>query len=198
VHVQLQTTEHLISRIFGREDVGSASPLPALLPWVLGWWGRSVGGLGPGLTSESAGAARAVLRSPCRPGPRFQVPTGAAGLICLAWARGRGSQVRRPAGACHPSTLERDDVTIASDACHYWWRGHPCRYACGRRAGFHRRAARRPGVPGHGSWLRVVTGLAGRVRDGVPGRDRRYRQLRRGPVPARHRSRYPRHRGRPL
>jgi len=36
------------------------------------WWGRcgrSVGSLGPGLTSESADAARAVLRSTCRPGP---------------------------------------------------------------------------------------------------------------------------------
>ena len=40
----------------------------------------------------------------CRPGPRFTAPTGAAGLICPSCARGRGSQVRRPAGACHPST----------------------------------------------------------------------------------------------
>ena len=38
---------------------------------VLGWCGRSVGGLGPGLTSESADAVRAVLRTTCRPGPRF-------------------------------------------------------------------------------------------------------------------------------
>src|SRR5262245_35939891 len=29
-------------------------------------------------------------------------PTGAAGLVCLAWIRGWGSQIRRPAGACHP------------------------------------------------------------------------------------------------
>src|SRR2546430_7547643 len=29
-------------------------------------------------------------------------PTGAAGLICPSWTRGRGSQLRRPAGACHP------------------------------------------------------------------------------------------------
>jgi transposase len=79
---------------------------------VLGWWGRSVGGLGPGLTSESADAARAVLRSTCRPGPRFQAPTGAAGLICLAWARGR--DVTGPtASGCVPSlNSERDDVTI--------------------------------------------------------------------------------------
>src|SRR5262249_772001 len=39
---------------------------------------------------------------------QFLVPTGAAGLICLAWARGRGSQVRRPAGACHPLTPEAE------------------------------------------------------------------------------------------
>ena len=52
--------------------------LLALLLWFglclrcLGWWGRSAGGLGPGLTSESAGAARAVLIPTCRrePGSR--------------------------------------------------------------------------------------------------------------------------------
>ena len=38
-------------RILGREDVGSASG-PASLALI--WWGRRVGGLGPGLTSESA------------------------------------------------------------------------------------------------------------------------------------------------
>src|SRR5713101_8266397 len=58
-----------------------------------------VKGLGSGLTSESADAIRVVLLTICRPDPRFVAPTGAAGLICLAWARGRGSQVRRPAGA---------------------------------------------------------------------------------------------------
>jgi hypothetical protein len=86
-------------RRLGREDVSSASG-PASL--VLTWWGRSVGGLGPGLTSESADAARAVLITICRPGPRFMAPTGAAGLICLAWARGRDSQVRA-ASECVPS-----------------------------------------------------------------------------------------------
>ena len=35
------------------------------------WWGRRVGGLGPGLTSESADAARAVLRIDLSAGPRF-------------------------------------------------------------------------------------------------------------------------------
>src|SRR6266496_2810507 len=35
------------------------------------WWGRRVGGLGPGLTSESADAARAVLRNDLSAGPRF-------------------------------------------------------------------------------------------------------------------------------
>jgi len=35
----------------------------------LAWYGRRVGGLGPGLTSDSADAVRAVLRSICRPGP---------------------------------------------------------------------------------------------------------------------------------
>src|SRR5712671_5776702 len=72
----------------GREDVGSASG-PASP--VLRWCGRRVGGLGPGLTSDSADAARVVLRNDLSAGPQvFQAPTGAAGLICLAWARGRG------------------------------------------------------------------------------------------------------------
>src|SRR5260221_673924 len=35
-------------------------------------------------------------------------PTGAAGLICPAWTRGGGSQVRRPAGACHPFNTRKE------------------------------------------------------------------------------------------
>src|SRR5205807_4309724 len=90
------------TRIFGRETVDSASG-PACA--VLRWCGRRVGGLGPGLTSDSADAARAVLRDDLSAGPQvFTAPAGDAGLICPAWTRGRGSQVRRPAGACHPST----------------------------------------------------------------------------------------------
>src|SRR5436309_1782400 len=114
----------------------------------------------------------------CRPGPRFTAPTGGAGLICLAWARGRGSQVRRPAGACHPSTSERDDSDHRRDARHHRRRGHPRRYPCGRRAGFHRRVTWRAGVPGHGGGLCPAAGLAGRVRARGPGGDRGPRQLR--------------------
>jgi hypothetical protein len=55
-------------RIVGRETVDSASG-PASL--VLTGYGRRVGSLGPGLTSESADAVRAVLRDDRRPGPRF-------------------------------------------------------------------------------------------------------------------------------
>ena len=43
----------------GRENVDSASGAASL---ILTEQGRSVGSLGPGLTSESADAARAVLR----------------------------------------------------------------------------------------------------------------------------------------
>ena len=39
-------------------------------------------------------------------------PTGAAGLICLAWARGRGSQVRAASG-CVPSLNLRKGMTVA-------------------------------------------------------------------------------------
>src|ERR1035441_8825542 len=55
-------------RILGREDVGSASG-PASV--VLRWCGRKVGNLGPGLTSESADAARAVLRNDLSAGSQF-------------------------------------------------------------------------------------------------------------------------------
>src|ERR1019366_6957572 len=44
----------------------------------------------------------------CRPGPSFLAPTGGAGLICPSWTRGRGSQVRRPADACHPFNLRKE------------------------------------------------------------------------------------------
>src|SRR5262249_34738810 len=36
-------------------------------------------------------------------------------LICLAWARGRGSRVRRPAGACHPLTEKGTAMTIVEE-----------------------------------------------------------------------------------
>ena len=52
----------------GREDVGSASG-PASP--VLSWWGRSVGNLGPGLTSESADAASGCLANDLSAGPQF-------------------------------------------------------------------------------------------------------------------------------
>ncbi len=56
------------SQIFGRESVGSASGPASPVLW---WCGRRAGGLGPGLTSESADAARVVLRNDLPAGPRF-------------------------------------------------------------------------------------------------------------------------------
>ncbi len=35
-------------------------------------------------------------------------PTGVAGLICLAWEEAGVSQVRRPAGACHPFNQRKE------------------------------------------------------------------------------------------
>src|ERR1035438_8004676 len=74
-----------------------------------GWVWAYGRGLGPGLTSESADAVRVVLRNDLSAGPQvFLAPTGGAGLICPSWTRGRGSQVRRPAGACHPFNLRKE------------------------------------------------------------------------------------------
>jgi len=55
------------SQIFGRETVDSASG-PAFP--VLAGYGRRVGSLGPGLTSDSADAVRAVLRDDLSAGPQ--------------------------------------------------------------------------------------------------------------------------------
>ncbi len=61
-------------RILGREDVGSASG-PAFL--ALAWHGRMVGGLGPGLTSESADARSGCLANDSSAGSQvFVAPTG--------------------------------------------------------------------------------------------------------------------------
>ena len=183
--------------VIGRESVGSASG--AASPMMI-WRGRRVRGLGPGLTTESADAVSGcpANRSAGR-GPGFPAPTGGAGLICPSCARGRDSQVRWPAGACHPSTCERDGCDHRRRRTrHYRRRGHPRRHARRRCARSHRGAARRPGVPGNRGWLRRPAGLAGRLRECVPGRDRRDGQLRRGPGPPCHRSRHPGRRGGPL
>src|SRR5260370_6642897 len=82
-------------------------PAPALLPRLWRGTGVASGAWGPGLTSESADAARAVLRDDLSAGPqvyrtRQRCPPDLPGL-----GRGPGSQLRRPAGACHPFTREK-------------------------------------------------------------------------------------------
>src|SRR5256714_3191107 len=85
---QAETTDQLASQVIGRESVGNASG-PASP--ILTEYGRRVGSLGPGLTSESADAVRAVLRDDLSAGSQvFTAPTSGAGLICPAWTRGLG------------------------------------------------------------------------------------------------------------
>src|SRR6266516_920371 len=85
-----------------QENVDSASG-PACA--VLRWCGRRVGGLGPGLTSDSADAARAVLRDDLPAGPQvFTALAGGAGLICQPGLEAGVHRSGGPAGACHPST----------------------------------------------------------------------------------------------
>jgi len=164
---------------------------PALLPRLR--LGVGVGsGPGPGLTSESADAARGCLDNDLSAGPRPLAPVGAAGLICLAWARGQG--FTGPGGQrvrAIPQPEKGMTVTIVeTPACtraHHRRRGHPRGRA--RRGGARpdRRAARRAGVPGQPGWLCPAAGLAWRVRHSVPGRGRRDWQLRRRAGPAYHR-----------
>src|ERR1700749_4628111 len=92
-------------RIVGRESVGNASG-PASP--ILTGYGRRVGSLGPGLTSDSADAVRAVLRDDLSAGPQVcRAPARGAGLICPARTRGRGSQVRRASGCVPPLNLRK-------------------------------------------------------------------------------------------
>src|SRR5437660_1156608 len=94
----------------GREDGDRASG-PACA--VLRWCGRRVGSLGPGLTSESADALSGCPANDSSAGSQVSGTHRRAGLICPSCARGRGSQVRRPAGACHPfNQRKRDGMTI--------------------------------------------------------------------------------------
>jgi hypothetical protein len=88
------------AHLLGGETVDSASgPVSP----VLAGYGRRVEGLGPGLTSDSADAVRVVLLDDLSAGPQvLMAPASGAGLICPAWTRGRGSQVRRASG-CVPS-----------------------------------------------------------------------------------------------
>jgi len=58
---------HQVTARFGRESVDNASG-PASL--ILTEQGRRVGSLGPGLTSDSADAVRAVLRDDLSAGPQ--------------------------------------------------------------------------------------------------------------------------------
>ncbi len=119
------TVRHQTGARIGREDVGSASG-PASV--VLRWCERRVGGLGPGLTSESADAARVVLRNDLSAGIQgFPAPTGTAGLICLAWTRGRGFTGPTASGCVPPLNAEkRDGIDHRRDTRNHRWRGHPC------------------------------------------------------------------------
>ena len=80
----------------------------ALGGFAVAWaWGRS---LGPGLTSDSADAAQAVFPAACRPGPSPGIHRRCRPDL-PGLGRGRGSRVRRPAGACHPSTVKGTAMT---------------------------------------------------------------------------------------
>ena len=100
------------SRI-GREDVDECFG-PASVG--LAWCGRRVGGLGPGLTCESADAAgclanRSVGRVPGFFGTHRRCRSDLPGL-----GKRPGFTARRPAGACHPSTTKGMAMTIVEDA----------------------------------------------------------------------------------
>jgi hypothetical protein len=95
-----QRGRHVLPAIRNRQGGWGSCFRPCL--HVLRWCGRRVGGLGPGLTSESADALSGCPANDSPAGSQVSGTHRRAVLICPSCARGRGSQVRRPAGACHP------------------------------------------------------------------------------------------------
>ncbi len=91
--------------------------LLARLPPTVTGWGLGSGALGPGLTSDSADAAwccrarRSVGRA-----PGFGTHRRCRSDLPVLW-RGRGLQVRRPAGACHPFNLRKGMALTIVETC---------------------------------------------------------------------------------
>src|SRR5580692_3534087 len=87
--------------------------LPARLARFCGDAGVGSGAWVPAWPANRLTPVRLSLGIDLPAGPRFYVaPTGGAVLIFPSCARGRGSQVRRPAGTCHPSTTKGTAMTI--------------------------------------------------------------------------------------
>ena len=93
------TGQEVQGKIFGRENVDSASG-PASP--VLAGYGRRVGSLGPGLTSDSADAVRAVLRDDLSAGPRLLGTHRRCRPDLPSLCKRPGLQVRAASG-CVPS-----------------------------------------------------------------------------------------------
>ena len=163
---------------------------------------RRVGSLGPGLTSDSADAAsgclakRSVGRVPGF-GTHRRCRSDLPGLDQRpGFHRSDGQRVR-----AIPQPEKGMAVTIVETRAEI----RAITGGVDTHADVHVAAALDPigGLLGVEEFpatrrLRPPARLAGRVRDGLPGRDRRDRQLRRRTVPARHRGRHPGRRGRPL
>jgi hypothetical protein len=89
-------------------------PTHGLLPWFCG--GLSVASE-PGTRPDPRFGRRRFRLSCHRLVGRVPVlaSTGVAGLICPVLAEAGVSRVRRPAGACHPSTMKGTAMTIVED-----------------------------------------------------------------------------------
>jgi hypothetical protein len=202
-------------RIFGRESrerFTTRRPLPEV-------WGVQgvVPEPGSGLTYDSADAAEVVLLPACRPGP---VP--GTRQCCRSDLPGLGKrpgfQVRRPAGACHPSTRKGRAMTIVEDARVTRAGTNGITAGAGAppaapgitggvdtHADTHVAAALDPiggllgtrEFPATAAGYAALPGWAARFRDRRPGRRRGHRQLRGRPGPAPGRGRDPRGGGRP-
>ena len=123
---------------------------------VLRWCGRRVGGLGPGLTSESADALSGCPANDSSAGSQvfWHPPACRSDLPVL----GKRPGFTGPAASgCVPPLQpeKRDGIDHRRrHARHHRRRGHPRRHARRRRAGSHRGLLGVAGVPGHRGRLR--------------------------------------------
>jgi hypothetical protein len=107
---------------------------------VLGWCGRKVGGLGPGLTSESADALSGCPANDSSAGSQVFSGTHRRRRPDLPVLCERPGFTGPAAGGCVPSlNLERDGYDHRRrQTRHHRRRGHPRGHARRRRAGSHR------------------------------------------------------------
>ena len=168
----------------GRESVGSASG--AASPTVI-WRGRRVRSLGlPALPPSRRRRSRCPAKRSVGRAPSFSGTHRRCWVDLPVLDKRRGFPGPTASGCVPPLQPHRRGMALSIVETHAITGGvdtHADVHVAAGALDPDRRAARRPGIPGQPGRRCPPPGVAGRVRDRLPGRDRRHRQLRR---PARH------------